>query len=244
MISLETRSFCVQCQKQHGLPMGHAYKYAEELQKQLETHQRIDFENEMANACFSTDYLFGVARGQMFGVLECEDEQGAIVILKAFSCQYNSKWLLDGWAPPLLDVEKYTELTRRADLEIKRLGRAIDEADLDEQVSLKQARKEISQKLMKKIHGLYELHNFRQQTSSLQEAFYLPKGMPTGTGDCCAPKLLNWAAQKNLRPIGLAEFYWGRENRSQTRKHGEFYSSCESRCQPILGFMLCGREEL
>ena len=96
---------------------------------------------------------------------------------------------------------------------------------------------------MKDIHNLYELHNFCGEKKSIYEAFCLPKGIPTGTGDCCAPKLLNYAALKNLKPIGLAEFYWGAENRSGSRQHGEYYSCCENKCQPILGYMLCGLDK-
>jgi hypothetical protein len=68
--------------------------------------------------------------------------------------------------------------------------------------------------------------------------------MPTGTGDCCGPKLLAQAAIEGLRPLGLAEFYWGRENRSGSRRHTTFSASCPEKCGPILGFMLCGLDEL
>jgi tRNA pseudouridine32 synthase/23S rRNA pseudouridine746 synthase len=64
-----------------------------------------------------------------------------------------------------------------------------------------------------------------------------------GVGECCAPKLLNYAALNGLKPLGLSEFYWGKENKSGTRKHGEFYPACAEKCQPILGFMLCGIKE-
>ena len=48
---------------------------------------------------------------------------------------------------------------------------------------------------------------------------------------------------RQRRLFGLAEFYWGRENRSGNRRHALFYPSCEEKCRPILGFMLCGLEE-
>jgi tRNA pseudouridine32 synthase/23S rRNA pseudouridine746 synthase len=34
-------------------------------------------------------------------------------------------------------------------------------------------------------------------------------GFPAGTGDCCAPKLLHEAALRGLKPVGLAEFWFG-----------------------------------
>jgi hypothetical protein len=97
---------------------------------------------------------------------------------------------------------------------------------------------------MQDIHRLYTLTNFRGELRPLTEAFTASGGIPTGTGDCCAPKLLNQAIQKCLLPLGMAEFYWGRENSSQTRHHGRFYPSCDTKCTPILGFMLCGLDEL
>ena len=94
------------------------------------------------------------------------------------------------------------------------------------------------------IKAYRALTNFRGETKPLNDIFQDKNGIPTGTGDCCAPKLLNFAVKNNLTPLGLAEFYWGKENKSATRQHGRFYQSCTSKCQPILGFMLCGLDEL
>ena len=191
---------------------------------------------------FSTDYLFGIARGKMFGVLECEGSNGKIVVLRAFSCKYNGSWNVAGWCPPVLD---YSESVPDVDKELKDLGRKIDSLPVDsaERRELKLKRKKISQEQMRCIISLYSLTNFKGEVKSLSDAFYHNKGIPTGTADCCAPKLLDYAAKHNLKPLGLAEFYWGKENKSGTRKHGEFYPCCESKCQPILGFMLCGIDE-
>ena len=237
--------YCSKCQKAHFLGAGNSRKYAQALMDQLLQLQRLDFESDLENSKFATDYLFGDARGQMFGVLECEDCNGQTVVLKAFSCQYNSQWELAGWVPPLLDVPEYYSVVTPVDRKIKELGAAIEQQTSSEsRQELINQRKSISQQLMKDIHSLYELHNFRGQKSSIYEAFYLDKGIPTGTGDCCAPKLLNFAAQNNLKPLGLSEFYWGKENRSKSREHGQFYESCTAKCQPILGFILCGVEDL
>ena len=68
--------------------------------------------------------------------------------------------------------------------------------------------------------------------------------MPAGTGDCCAPKLLNFAAKEGLVPISMTEFYYGKENKSGTRKHKHFYPPCSDKCEPIMGFLLSGVKEL
>ena len=97
---------------------------------------------------------------------------------------------------------------------------------------------------MKDLHATYLLTNFRGESKSLTDVFLGTSGIPTGTGDCCAPKLLNYAAKHNLTPLGISEFYIGKENRSKTKEHGTFYPACSSKCQPILGFLLCGLTSL
>lgn len=236
--------WCSRCKVEHRLNQGNARKLALELMQELEEHKRIDLriDSALANPQFSTDYLFGPARGQMFGVMDCLDAQGKIIVLRAFSCQYNAAWEVPGWAPPLFDVQAYREIMDPADEMIKTLGRKMESlcSDDSEFSLLKLHRKNISQKTMKKLQNLYELRNFRGQTTGLADCFKMVNGPPTGAGDCCAPKLLNQALVLNLRPLGLAEFYWGKANKSGTREHGHFYSSCADKCLPILGFMLCG----
>ncbi len=214
--------------------------------RELESLKRLDGveHHESLEPCFSTDYLWGDARGQMFGVLECEDKNGQTVILKAFSCQYNGQWFIKGWAPPIFDMVAYEAKMIPGDLVIKELTRKMESLD-DGSVEfsdVKMQRKHLSQNLMKDLQGLYLLRNFHGERKPLMDFFHHTNGPPTGAGDCCAPKLLNQAATLKLNPIALAEFFWGKSNRSNTRQHGSFYSSCEDKCLPILGFMLCGAE--
>ena len=235
--------WCSKCNVEHRLSEGPAHEHALELMQELTNLTRIDYRSESAAADpgFSTDYLFGAARGQMFGVLAAEDRQGGVVILRAFSCQYNAAWNVAGWAPPLFDVAAYDQIMIPGDRAIKELGREMDALESGHEKRLLQhKRKRLSRSLMKDLHGLYELSNFRGETRPLAEFFRETNGIPTGAGDCCAPKLLHQAVRRNLRPLGIAEFYWGRTNRSGTREHGRFYSACLDKCQPILGFMLCG----
>ena len=68
----------------------------------------------------------------------------------------------------------------------------------------------------------------------------MPSGLPTGTGDCCAPKLLHYAATHNLKPLAMAEFWWGESSVNGEKIQGEFYGACVERCQPLMGFLLSG----
>lgn len=235
-LNISASGLCADCGTTHSLGAGNSRKYALELMQQLETTCGLD--DGKRPEC-STDALWGEARGQMFGVLECETPAGATVVLKAFSGQYNGQWLIEGWVPPILDVQAFHRLSDPVDKQIKHLDVVIGEGgDTKEQI---QERKALSQQLMKDVHALYHLRNFRGETRPLSKVF--PGGIPTGVGDCCAPKLLQYAALKGLKPLGLSEFFWGRENRSGKRQHRQFYPACAEKCQPILGFMLCGAPE-
>jgi tRNA pseudouridine32 synthase / 23S rRNA pseudouridine746 synthase len=108
---------------------------------------------------------------------------------------------------------------------------------IDQQIQhLKQQRRQLSQQLQAQMHEAAAVMNFLGISKSLREL--MPGGIPTGTGECCAPKLLNYAASHQLRPIAIAEFWWGQNTADYIQ--GEFYGPCAPRCQPLLGFMLSG----
>ncbi len=101
---------------------------------------------------------------------------------------------------------------------------------------IKQERRRLSQQLQLQMHEAYQLTNFLGLSASLRAL--MPQGAPTGTGECCAPKLLHHAAVLGLQPIAMAEFWWG-EGKAD-RQPRVFYGACETRCQPIMGFLLAG----
>jgi tRNA pseudouridine32 synthase / 23S rRNA pseudouridine746 synthase len=102
--------------------------------------------------------------------------------------------------------------------------------------AIKQERRRLSQQLQLQMHQAYQLTNFLGLSTSLRSL--MPQGAPTGTGECCAPKLLHHAAVLGLQPIAMAEFWWG-ESKGD-RQPEQFYGACETRCQPIMGFLLAG----
>ncbi|MBP5975797.1 RluA family pseudouridine synthase [Brasilonema sp. CT11] len=145
-------------------------------------------------------------------------------------------------------LEQLNEESRREGIERKQLKRQRDEklqplqqliAAADTRIrELKQQRKQLSRQLQTQMHAAYTLMNFLGQSLTLQQL--IPGGMPTGTGDCCAPKLLHYAATHNLKPLAMAEFWWGSSSSDQDKVQGEFYGACAERCQPLMGFLLSG----
>lgn len=108
--------------------------------------------------------------------------------------------------------------------------------------SLKQSRKSCSAMLQRKLFDQYRFLNARGDVQSLLDMFSassqeLP---PAGAGECAAPKLLQHAYFYGLKPICMAEFWWGASPRSEVRKHGYFYPACRGKCEPILQHMLQG----
>jgi tRNA pseudouridine32 synthase/23S rRNA pseudouridine746 synthase len=128
-------------------------------------------------------------------------------------------------------------LKRQRDETLQPLQQIIETADIQIR-ELKQQRKELSCQLQAQMHAAYTLMNFLGQSQSLQQL--IPTGLPTGTGDCCAPKLLHYAATHNLKPLAMAEFWWGASSVNQDKIQGEFYGACVERCQPLMGFLLSG----
>ena len=109
--------------------------------------------------------------------------------------------------------------------------------DADQRIqALKRQRKALSRQLQQQMHAVYRLTNFAGESRPL--AALSATGLPTGTGDCAAPKLLHAAAAQGLRPLALAEFWWGPPEGD--KEPGRFYGACRDRCQPILGFLLSG----
>jgi tRNA pseudouridine32 synthase/23S rRNA pseudouridine746 synthase len=106
---------------------------------------------------------------------------------------------------------------------------------------LKEDRKAKSSQLQQKLFSEYSFYNQYQEKKSLAEIFN--NNPPAGAGECAAPKLLHYAFQHQLKPICMAEFWWGQSPNSEVRQHKQFYPSCKSKCEPILmGHMLKGLE--
>ncbi|MEE9407565.1 MAG: RluA family pseudouridine synthase [Polaribacter sp.] len=106
---------------------------------------------------------------------------------------------------------------------------------------LKTDRKEKSNFLQQTLFSKYAFLNQQKELKNLLDIFNNPAiKPPAGSGECAAPKLLNYAFKNDLTPITMAEFWWGISPNSAIRKHKNFYPACQSRCKPILTHMLEG----
>lgn len=103
---------------------------------------------------------------------------------------------------------------------------------LNEINQLKEERKQKSGALQQKLFAEYSFLNQYGERKSIGEIFN--NNPPAGAGECAAPKLLHYAFEHNLKPIAMAEFWWGQSPKSEIRKHKQFYPACKSKCEPIL----------
>jgi len=113
---------------------------------------------------------------------------------------------------------------------------------LSEVESLKNERRAKSENLQGWLFQQYQLLNARGEVQCVDDIFSLHgcKTPPSGSGDCCAPRLLQYAYQHSFKPLAMGEFWVGPRVDGSLRTEGRFYPSCQKRCKPILSFMLQG----
>ena len=136
----------------------------------------------------------------------------------------------------------YKELVEYYQTKIEKSNKALVFFE-DRIAFLKKERKEKSNFLQQTLFSKYAFLNPQKELKSLLTIFDDPAiKPPAGSGECAAPKLLNYAFANDLKPICMAEFWWGISPNSAIRKHKNYYPACQSRCKPILNHMLNGVE--
>ena len=176
-------------------------------------------------------------QGKMFGVLVYTSNHSPLPsnhYLAAFSAQLDGSYHHDGFVPPVHDMPMPPVGTDKAE----------------------------SQRLQRLLFASYRFVNGRGETKDLIELFQNEKPVipadewfsskpahearqsmpPSGAGECCAPKLLQYALTHGLQPFALAEFWVGAPSRTEVRREGMFYEPCSGKCVPILRHMLQGIE--
>lgn len=150
--------------------------------------------------------------------------------------------------------KRYAALLEVAEAEAEAYNRKIAE--------LKSTRKRKSDQLQRWLFSQFIFQNARGERKDLLSIFrnyYLlhsPKSVlathfaamgeqitlfpPSGTGECCEPKLLQYAFTHAMRPIEMAMFWWGEPPKTEIRQHGQFNPACNGKCKPLLTWMLKG----
>ena len=151
-----------------------------------------------------------------------------------------------------LSEEEQAEMIRESQFmkaELRRRRKAMEQANSTLHTphstflkSLQRKRKQMSDELQRWLFAAYRMLNAKGEERDLIDIFreYTHAMPPAGAGDCCAPKLLQYAYLHHLRPVCMAEFWWGESPASEIRHHLHYYPACRSKCLPILTHMLKG----
>ena len=151
-----------------------------------------------------------------------------------------------------LSEEEQAEMIRESQFmkaELRRRRKAMEQANSTLHIphstflkSLQRKRKQMSDELQRWLFAAYRMLNAMGEERDLIDIFreYTHAMPPAGAGDCCAPKLLQYAYLHHLRPVCMAEFWWGESPASEIRHHLHYYPACRSKCLPILTHMLKG----
>ena len=149
-------------------------------------------------------------------------------MLNAFSGLAGGLSVLEGFVPPIFDYSAPDGYFRRREAEISAMPDGI-------------AKGRESAQLQDWLFSRYEVLNARGEQLSVKRIF-ARRGLvpPGGTGDCAAPKLLQYAYLHGMKPLAMGEFWYGASHSSEVREHGHFYPACFGKCGPLLSFMMEG----
>jgi len=147
------------------------------------------------------------------------------------------------FVPPIYDLQRPDDFYLTKDAEITSINQKLKLIDptSKEAKELQKKRHALSIALQKEIFTHFNLLDAsRSKYRNIVDIFADAKrGLPPGgTGECCAPRLLQYALEHGLKPKYLAEFWYGSSPRSIRRVHGTFYPSCIEKCSPLLRYQL------
>ena len=145
---------------------------------------------------------------------------------------------------------EFKTLKAKVEAELCQIQKSLNERQTQIE-TLKQRRKDGSNKLQQKLFERYRLRNKFGNIQTPVEIFQdTPLRVPpSGAGDCAAIKLFQYAFAQGYHPIALAEFWWGPSPHNTicsadsatasassdvARTHGNYYPCCRGKCEPIL----------
>jgi len=178
------------------------------------------------------------SEGKMFGVLVVETAEG-LGFLAAYSGLLEGRNDWRYFVPPVFDAQDPNGYFKTREREISLVSQTSS-------LTSKQMSQDLQTWLfhqyrmmngLGEVRDLVEIWQDYHSSPRLRSKYPLPPG---GTGDCCAPKLLQYAFLHHLRPVCMAEFWWGDSPKGLIRHHGQFYPACRGKCKPVLTWMLQG----
>lgn len=151
-----------------------------------------------------------------------------------------------------LTSEEEAELIRESQYmkaEFRRKKRKIEEKTETELIyekmqeeirKVKLSRKQRSDNLQRWLFSQFNMLNDKGECKNLIDIFKdtAAKTPPAGSGECCEPKLLQYAYSLGYKPLQMAMFWWGENPKEEIRHHLHFYPACNGKCKPILQWML------
>lgn len=200
-----------------------------------------EFQEFISKEVLNWDYDFDVRPGKMFGVLVVQKEDNSYAYLGTSSGELSRKRTCERFTPPVFDESTDNYFINTDMTEITMITNQIKiTKNTNKAKELTVLRSQKSKAIQKKLFEHYVFLNIHGEVQNVLEIFKKSNygKPPASTGECAAPKLLQYALKNNLKPIALAEFWWGNTLKGTERKHKVFYPSCKNKCRPILEFIL------
>ncbi len=213
-----------------------------------EEHEISQINREIDALEHSADYL--MAKEELNRTKsKAEEELAALKSVMQSRRETRHKARAEGGDPIRLTLESQHDNAemQRAKKRNKELIESAEQRvrDLQAEIErLKIERRTRSAKLQMDLFREFRMRNAKGEVSDLCEIFaptaqHIP---PAGAGECAGPKMLQYAYLNDLKPIAMAEFWWGESPKGEIRQHGNYYPACNSKCKPILTFMMQGLE--
>ncbi len=189
----------------------------------------------------------GEVIGKMFGVLVVQTKEKELGYLSAFSGKIAGTNKHEKFVPPVFDTLEGDSFLTKGMIELSYINQEIKDLEIlnasetKQKIDfLKEKRKNHSNTLQEKLFLQYHFLNQDGESKSLKAIFENTKNPKPagGAGECAAPKLLQYAFLNQMKPIAMAEFWWGQSPKANERQHRHFYPACQDKCVPILGYML------
>lgn len=191
------------------------------------------------------EHDFGLDKGKMFGVLVIQKKDDTYAYLGTVSGKLKGNSHCEKFVPSIFDDSTDHYFINRGMESLTEIGNQIKASTETAEInSLKAIRKQKSTDLQQRLFENYQILNRAGEEKNVLQIFQQSSHghPPAAAGDCAAPKLLQYAFKHDLKPIALAEFWWGNSDKKKERKHVAFYPACKNKCRPILEYMLEDQE--